>query len=112
VEKSQMTGKIKMSDKFFIYQPEGEGCGDFVAFNGAYGESILDEAECVKMLNGFNNTCAKQAEQIKMLREALSNLASISHENEEKLADRMYKDFKESDELLMAYKALSATEQK
>ena len=69
-----MTEQIKMSDKFFVYQPYGEGCGDFVAFNSAYGESILDEFECVKMLNGFNKTCAKQEEQINMLRDALNSL--------------------------------------
>lgn len=69
-----MSEQVKMVDKFFVYQPDGEGCGDFVAFNGAYGESILDEAECVKMLNRFNNTCAKQEEQINMLRDALNSL--------------------------------------
>lgn len=67
-----------MKNKFFVYQPDGDGCSEFVAFDGAFGESILDEAECVKMLNGFNSTCAanqalitKQSEQIKMLRDAL-----------------------------------------
>lgn len=67
-----------MKNKFFVYQPDGDGCSEFVAFDGAFGESILDEAECVKMLNGFNSTCdanqaliTKQAEQIKILRNAL-----------------------------------------
>lgn len=65
---------VDMSDKFIVYQPDGDDCGDFVAFNGAYGESILNESECVKMLNGFNNTCDKLTEQNKMLREALNEI--------------------------------------
>lgn len=88
---------------------------DSVSIVGSYA-LISHHVEKVEIaINSYDQhieLIAKQAEQIKMLREALSNLASISHENEERLADRMYKDFKESDELLMAHKALSATEQK
>lgn len=100
-----MTEQVKMSDKFFVYQPYGEGCGDFVAFNGAYGESILDEAECVKMLNGFNNTCIKQEWQIKMLREALEKCITCS--------DSLDFEAGWMDSAIdAADKALSATEQK
>jgi hypothetical protein len=94
-----MNEQFKMSDKFFVYQPDGEDCGDYVAFNGAYGESILNDEECVKMLNGFNNTCAKQAEQIKMMRDALLEIDRLP-------ASRF------DEARCIAYVALSAAEQK
>lgn len=52
---------------------------------------------------------AKQAEQIKMLREALSGLVSVSFDNEKYLAERLYRDFEESNELTSAKLALEAT---
>lgn len=52
---------------------------------------------------------AKQAERIELLRDALSNLVSITSVNEEKLAGRLYQSFEESDELFAAKEALAAT---
>jgi len=114
-----MNQQIKMSDVFAIPVSTGGYTGGFYDSNGkTILFSDLQISQYVSILKGINRydqhieLIAKQSDQIKVLREALSSLVSISHENEERLADRMYKDFKESDELLMARKALSATKQK
>lgn len=57
-----------MSDKFTVYQPDGEHGCTYVTLN----ESVLSEVECVKKLNEVNNTCDKLTEENKMLREALA----------------------------------------
>lgn len=62
-----------------------------------------------KELDLSHELITKQAEQVKVLREALSGLVSISFDNEKYLAERLYRDFEESSELISAKSALEAT---
>lgn len=62
-------------------------------------------------LNAANELIAKQAEQIKVLRSALGGLVSTSFENEKRLADRLYREFDESTELMASKDALEVTKE-
>ena len=87
-----------------------DGKKECVAFNGSIGESVMSDKQIVKSLNGFNDTCIKYEEQIKLLRQALKGLVGVGLVNEEMLADRLFREFDESRELVSAKEALSATE--
>ena len=55
--------------KYFVYQPDGDGCMEFVAQEGAWGPVIIEETIAVKLLN----------ENQDRIKELESELDSMTH---------------------------------
>ena len=51
--------------KYFVYQPDGDGCMEFVAQEGAWGPVIIDETIAVKLLNESQERIKQLEEQVK-----------------------------------------------
>jgi hypothetical protein len=103
---------VKMKDKYGLHKDD---LGYQVAFLGYQGNVCLSNAEIVKHLNGFNNTCDKLTEQIKSLTLdlGLSELATRSkldllNSCETALADRDVKIDKLTSENKMLREALES----